>query len=344
MTVYFWTPDVRHAAGGIRTAYRLVDACNHRGLDTAILHQRRGFRAEWFENRTRVVAAVDTPVRGNDVLVISELDAPHMLNAAPGITKVILNQHQYWTFNGGQINYLHPDVAAVVAVSADGIRYLRYAFPALKPFRLHCAVDSELFKPRKPRERKLVFLASKGAYSRGQVFPMLENRGAFAGWKLESLAGLTQEQLAELLGHAAILASFSEYEGFQMLLTEAMAAGCAVIGYTAGGGAEYLVEDYGWPVPTGDVVTFAKRLEGLMGAWASDQQTIVSKTDRAREYVRRQYTLEQEAADIIEALRPALARAQDCDPTASYNIARPDTWRRVVAQRTRLAAKALQRG
>jgi glycosyltransferase involved in cell wall biosynthesis len=344
-TVYFWLPDVGHAAGGVRAVYRLVDACNASGIDAAVMHQRRGFRARWFENATRVVGAVDTPVRGDDILVVSELDAPRLLDLAPGVTKVVLNQHQYWTFVGGPVDYKNPDVASVIAVSEDGIRYLTYAFPGLVPMRLRYAVDTRLFQPGLgERERKLVYLATKGALGRNQVMAMLENRGVLVGWTIQALAGLTQEKLASVLGGSAILASFSESEGFQMLLTEAMASGCAVVGYPAGGGGEYLTESRSWPVKEGDVVAFAARIEELMTAWDSDRASVQAKTDRGREHVARQYTLSNEAADIISALAPALARARGLSSDGSHDVADPRGLKTEAARRLRSAAKALIRG
>lgn len=344
-TIYFHTPDVNHAAGGLRAVYRIVDACNAVGMSAAVMHQRRGFRATWFESDTRTVAATDTPVHGNDVLVVSELDAPRLLDAAPGVTKVILNQHQYWTFAGGPVDYTHQDVAAVIAVSKDGVRYLECAFPGLKPYRLRYAVDSSIFRPGSlPRQRILAYLGNKGTAPRRQVLSMLHQRQSFLGWTHWSLAGLSQVQMASALAECAILATFSESEGFQMLLTEAMASGTAVVGFDAGGGREYLTEDLSWPVPAGDIVRFVERLEEVATLWDADPKLLEIKTGSAIDLVRERYTLENEAADAVAALTAAYQRATGLPKGQSFDVSATPSRSAAYKARARAVGRALLHG
>ena len=345
MTVYFWSPDVNHPSGGIRAIYRFTDALASSGIDAAVMHQRRGFRASWFQNTTPVVAAEDVAVRGNDVLVLSELDAPSTISAAPGVTKVILNQHQYWTFVQGPVDYLHPDVASVIAVSDDGMRYLTYAFPGLQPHRVRCAVDTDLFRPRvADRERAIVFLAGKGTGPRTQVTRILAQRGLIQDWELRPLSGLPQDKMAEALGRVAILASFSEFEGFQMLLTEGMASGCAVVGYDAGGGREFLTPDVAFPVPASEIVGFAERIEHVTRAWDEDRDSVLAMTARAISWVRDRYTLAHEAADIVAAIEPARLRASVRHPGDGEYVVAARHWGRDIATRMRRAGSILLRG
>lgn len=344
-TVYFWTPDVNHASGGIRAVYRLVDACNSAGVGSAVMHQNRGFRATWFEHSTRIVSARDVRVAGTDVLVISELDAPRMLHVAPGVTKVILNQHQYWTFVGGPVDYRHQDVAQVITVSDDGVRYLARAFPGLATARLRCAVDTSLFQPEEGRrDKSIVFLEAKGGMPRLQVLAMVKSNDLARGWTVEALSGLSQEEMASRLATAAVFASFSEFEGFQMLLTEAMASGCAVVGFTAGGGAEYLTDDVAWPVPAGDIVGFVDRLEEVLSLWETGRDVISRKTQSAIELVRQRYTLENEAGDIVAALQPALEQARRCPITSTFDVHYREHPLRAAARRLYGAARAFKYG
>lgn len=341
--VYFWTPDVAQPAGGIRVTYRLVDACNASGIPAAVMHQRQGFRVRWFDNETPVVASQEVRVANNDVLVLSELDAPMIVPLAPGVTKVILNQAHFWTLTHGPVDYRHPDIAAVMSVSDDGVRYLKYAFPGLKPARLRVAVDSVLFRPSSERrQRVIVYPAQKGLFPRSQVLKMLERRGALAGWEARPLGGLDQAGVAAALGESAILAGFSEFEGFQMLLAEGMASGCAVVGYAAGGGREFLTEDVSWPVEAGEIVDFAWRLEQVMRDWEENRQRVLRRTVRARELVRERYNSQNEHADLMAALTPALQRARVREEPGSHQVFRPATTRgREIKRRLRGAARAL---
>lgn len=344
-TVYFYMPDVNHAAGGVRAAYRMVDACNAAGVPAAVMHQARGFRPTWFDSSTPVVAAEDTPVRGDDVLVISELDAPRLLDAAPGVTKVVLNQHQYWTFVQGPVDYRHPDIATVIAVSEDGSRYLTFAFPGLEVHRLRYAVDARLFAPAQgPRTRTIAYLATKGAGPRNQVLQILGQRGRLTAWEWLPLSGLSQTEMAATLSRVALLATFSESEGFQMLLTEAMASGAAVVGFDAGGGREFMTEEAAWPVPAGDVIRFAERIEEVARAWDDDASVLADKTATARRLVGQRYTLEIEARDVVAAMQPAVAAAKSKSASGSHNVAQIPGKLDAVRTRLRAIAKAAVRG
>jgi hypothetical protein len=322
--IYFHAPDVTHAAGGIRVVYRCADACNAAGLPAAVMHQRRGFRASWFASATRVVAAQDTPVYDNDVLVFSELDAPKLVPvAAPHVAKVVLNQDHFWTFVHGAVDYRHPDIAAVLTVSADAVRYLTYAFPGLSVARIHLAVDPDLFHPeRRTRDQTIAFAEHKGANARTQVLRILQQRDSLRGWRLLPLGQLSQRALAARLRSTALFAAFSEAEGFQLLLTEAMASGCPVVGFDAGGGREYLTEDVAWPVPAGDVVRFAERIEEVTRGFLSGSADLARRTDAAVSMVRREYTPDHEAADVVQALRPVVERAARRPPGRGHSLTR----------------------
>ena len=343
-TIYFHVPDVNHATGGIRAAYRMVDACNAAGLPAAIMHQRKGFRPSWFASNTTVVYAQHTRLRGDDVLVVSELDAPRLLQRAPGVTKVVLNQQHYWTFVSGDATYRQTDVALVIAVSEDGLRYLTYAFPDVDVRRLHYAVDTSLFSVNPVKRRTIGYLATKGAGPRNQVLRLLESRGALRDWEFQPLSGLPQVAMARALDGLAILATFSESEGFQMLLTEAMAARCAVVGFDAGGGREFLTEATAWPVPAGDVVRFAERLEEVAKLWDGDRAPLLARVDAASQLVRERYTIEREAADVVEALSDAVAIARRKPASPTHDVAEIPRFSAKVLRRARAAARGLRDG
>src|SRR3954463_4411251 len=97
--IYYLAPALARPSGGVRTMYRHVDVLNKCGLPAAILHPRRGFRCEWFENQTRVESA-PLQVRADDLLVGPEQYSPEALNRlARGVRKVVLNQNAYRTFS-----------------------------------------------------------------------------------------------------------------------------------------------------------------------------------------------------------------------------------------------------
>ena len=138
MTVYYLCPDLDRPSGGVRVIYRHVDVLNKNGIDAFVVHERIGYRCEWFKNDTRVTSwsrqsahgsgelrrhlarrlgqrlgrsfpqtvfqeMPDHPafdLQDDDFVVIPELLGPRLTDIAPGIRKLIFNQGTYLSFFG----------------------------------------------------------------------------------------------------------------------------------------------------------------------------------------------------------------------------------------------------
>ncbi len=59
--------------------------------------------------------------------------------------------------------------------------------------------------------------------------------------------------------------SFGYPEGCPCPPKEAMAAGCAVVGYHGMGGRDYIRAPHAYPVDQGDIVAYARLVEELLG-------------------------------------------------------------------------------
>src|SRR5688500_17875828 len=122
-TVYFLTPDPQEPAGGVRVIYRHVDILNAAGIHAAVLHQSRGFRCSWFDNKTRITNVGQTRIMHGDLLVIPEIYVGIIDRLAPDTSYVIFNQgvHLTWRdFPEGVARYYDPEngLRGVVTVSA----------------------------------------------------------------------------------------------------------------------------------------------------------------------------------------------------------------------------------
>lgn len=67
-------------------------------------------------------------------------------------------------------------------------------------------------------------------------------------------------QVAQVLAESQVFASLSHFEGLGLPPLEAMAAGCAVVGFTGHGGAEYATPENGRWVAEGDLEAFVHAL------------------------------------------------------------------------------------
>ncbi len=343
MTIYFLTPDYAFPSGGVRIIYRHVDILNKHGIAARVMHRKPGHRATWFENRTPV-AYLDTTFRRrlrfklrerlhperprewyllgqgdhcidrDDILVLPEIYSPQdILAMAPGVPKVILNQGCYLTFQQYPIDkdklltvYRHPDIRGVLTNSQDGIDYLRYVFPELAVGRFHPAIEPELFQYRAEKKRQICFTTRKNEGLMRQVINILKFRDALGDFELVPFAGISQAEVANIFKDSAIYLSFATYEGFGLPPAEAMACGCVVIGFHGGGGREFFLPDFSYPIENSDVIGFAATVERVLQEYRDHPDAIVAKGRAASDFIRGNYPPQREEADIVAYWRGLL--------------------------------------
>jgi glycosyltransferase involved in cell wall biosynthesis len=295
-TVYYLCPDYDTPSGGVRVAYRHVDALNAMSIPAAVVHFRRGFRCTWFANTTRVVACGDLTLSPSDVLVVPEWYGPDLSTVPAGPRVVVFNQRSYGTFDHVPVGRpLYRGAAAVLAVSDDNADYLRYAFPDIPTHVVRNVVDETLFHPGDVTERKVAYMPRRRGVELAEVLHLLAIRGALAGWELAPIAGRSERETADLLRRSAVFLSFSEREGFGMPPAEAMAAGCYVVGFTGLAGRDFFDPAYCRPIPEGDVLAFARAVEEIC---ATDPEVLAKAGHTASQAILGRYSASGQCEDL----------------------------------------------
>jgi glycosyltransferase involved in cell wall biosynthesis len=276
------------------------------------VHRAPEFRCRWFENQTPVVsdAEAESEVAASDLLVAPEVIGPNLGRLGQGFRTVIFNQNAYYTFHGYSNDpkdmrtpYDNPRVVVTLVVSEDNREYLTYAFPGLNVKRLRYGIDSALFHAGEEKRKQICFMPRKHPDEAGQVINLLKFRRLLDGWRIVPLDARSESETAEILRQSLIFLSFGYPEGSPLPPLEVMACGCLTIGYHGMGGREYLTEKYGFPVPIADVVSFARTVERVLREWEADPAPLVDKMNRAADFVRQSYSLENETADILAVWR-----------------------------------------
>lgn len=345
MAIYFLAPDYTFPSGGVRVIYRHVDILNANGIEAYVLHRQLGHRCTWFENDTPIVywdagikrriydklkkSISNNPVRkiflvgaptptleDTDILVLPEIYGPEIESIAVGIPKVILNQGCYLTFRGYSLKkdrlpnpYIHPDIKGVLINSEDGLNYLNYVFPTLKPARFRLNIDKQLFAYSRDKKRQICYTDRKGEQVVQQVVNILKVRDSLAGFTLVPFSGMTQEKVAQLMRESAIFLSLGQNEGFGLPPAEAMACGSIVVGFHAGGGREFMKSEFSFPIECGDILGFAQALEGVTTTYDARQEQYLEMGRRASEFIHSTYSPENEEADLLAFWKGILGRA-----------------------------------
>jgi hypothetical protein len=265
-TVYYLAPCENKPSGGIRVIYRHVDLLAELGIPAAVVHAEPGFRCNWFENSTRVVAPADVVLGADDILVVPEFYGPGMAGLPPGVRVLVFNQGAYHTFDHIDRATTPPGapysgiagLLGVLTVSDDSERLLSYAFPGVPILRARPVVDESVFHPGpEPTARRMAYMESRRGAERELLLHLLRARGL--DWELAPISGMPEAEVARLLRETPVFLSFSDRDGFGLPPAEAMASACYVIGFDGGGGGEFLTPDVSSPVTT--VLAFAEAVE-----------------------------------------------------------------------------------
>ncbi len=313
--VLFFCPDSNVPTGGIAVIYRHVEHLNDAGINAAVLHTQPGFRCRWFQSSAPVVATPFRPVTPDDVLVIPEVSGPNLHEIGPGTPKVVFNQNAHYTFNlwptpGGDarritIPYRSPEVVASIVVSEHSREYLQYAFPGIRVYRTINGVHSP--DTIGAKDDLITYLPRKNEDHALQVLNLLENRASLGGFAVEAIDGVDHEHSLESLRRTRIFLSFGYPEGCALPPLEAMAAGCLVVGYDGVGCREYLTPETSYPVPFGDIVTYARTVEAVLDTLRSDPASVERRIAAGRALVQSEYSTERERASVVSTWREILA-------------------------------------
>jgi glycosyltransferase involved in cell wall biosynthesis len=304
-TIYFLTPDFQAPAGGIAVIYRHVDILNRAGIDAFVLHQRRGFRCNWFDNKTAIRYVDDTRVLQGDLLVVAELNANVLTKLSPGISHVVFNQnaHLTWKQGGDVARHVYlgsPDLAGVLTVSRHNTEMLSYAFPGCKIARVHLSIDPQIFRPGSgSRPKRIAYMPRRGHDDALQVLQLLKGARIPVDWEIVALSGLSHEQVADALRQCRIFMAFTRHEGFGLPAAEAMACGCYVVGNHGLGGAEFFKTEFSSTVESGDILGFARAVEQAVSNEQSEPGWCQQRGQNAAEFIRSEYSPEREVSDVV---------------------------------------------
>ena len=326
--IYYYCPDTNDPSGGIRKIYTHVDILNKNGLSASVLHATKGFRCTWFENSSKVCYLTRTDIADTDYVVVPEFFNLCYMNKKrrdPGSKAfqelyartskmVIFNQGTYITFNGNsfdpsELSNIHRDekTLAALVVSEDGERFLKYAFPELKLFRVHNSINTNLFFPGTVKKKQICFMPRRNREYALNVINILKSRGILKEFNILAIENMTERQTAAIMSESLIFLSFGFPEGFSMPPAEAMAGGCVVIGYHGMGGREYFHPDFCFPIETGNILDFVFTVEKVIRTLDDNPAMLKDMALKGSSYIRKNYPIEREEEDVLNCWKSLTA-------------------------------------
>jgi hypothetical protein len=325
--IYYLCPDTNEPFGVTKKIYAHVDILNRSGLPASVLHEKRRFRCDWFSNTTQTSSLGDTLITSRDLVAVPEFY--NLLHLDPGrrdrssrayskvfgapAKKVIFNQGTYLTFSGNSFEqdqlvnlHTHTAVVGAMTVSEDGQEFLSHAFPSLRTFRIRSSVNTDLFGPRAGKKDQICFLPARNRNHAVNVINILKFRGMLGRYGIVPIEGLSEWETAKVMKESSIFLSFGFPDGFSLSPAEAMACGCIVIGYHGMGGREYFLPEFCFPIETGNILEFARTVEGVIISLRFNPDPLRKMALRGSTFIRETYSPFQEGRDVLRCWKTLL--------------------------------------
>ena len=265
--IYYVSLDNPNPSGGVKTQYRHVEILNKYGYNAAMLHQNPGFTAAtWFQSNAPIRYNAQTKIKSGDVLVWPEILRASIRPLSEG-TQLIFNQNVHYTWRGTlppglplirqKYDYTR-DISGTMVLTDYERNFLKSFYPN-HPIRVvRHGIDSSIWAyDGRPKKKQIVYMPRKHHDEAEAVFGWLASDGTLDGWEVVSIDGISERDSAELLKDSGVFFAFGYPEGGTLPPFEALAAGCAVIGYGGFASDELLSQAGGRKIPSGDSCQFA---------------------------------------------------------------------------------------
>lgn len=245
-------------------------------------------------------------IEPTDVLVIPEVFGPNLAEIAPGVPKVVFVQNGYVAFLGYPADprsvvpaYRHREIVAVLAISDDTRRLIEYAFPGIKSYRVRWSLNPTYYRFEQNKLNQIAYMPRKGADDARHVLTALASRGSLDGYLIRPIENLNEAEVAACLRESLVFLSLGHHEGLPLPPAEAMACGAIVVGYDGFGGREYLLPEFSFPIPAGDLLEFAQTLERILALQEEKPDELRDRARQAAAFVAENYSPAREEEELL---------------------------------------------
>ena len=346
-TPHYWLalhPDIKRPIGGVKQMHRLAEALSFFGRQATIIQESADFHPGWFSSDVTTISHADwlklrcelRPER--DVVVLPETYLNVFESYAPGLPKILFNQNGAYSFGRGNTKgfpsptkvlglYRHPELIHVICVSQHDRDLLRHGFDlgAERVSLLVNGIETDRFHPALNKKRQIAYMPRKNEVDASVVVALLQNQPWFRHWTLVAIKDRSQADVAAILQQSLIFLAFGHPEGFGLPMAEALACGCALLGYSGLGGRELFAlafeNDVGLEVAYGDWLGFINGMAAFDRSLQENQTKVLEALLKTSKAVRARYATTVMCETVGAALQLWESRLASTTPHAHFSSA-----------------------
>ncbi|MCF6376284.1 glycosyltransferase [Nocardioides KLBMP 9356] len=296
--IRFMAPDLASPSGGIKVIYRFVEHLCALGYDARVWHGAPGFAYESWGSTAPVDTGLSLDFAAGDVLVMPETGGSKWSFLSEGQPVVMLCQGMDFVFANSDFltdepgDYPGwPHATAAITVSDAIHTFLDRACHNGFPLHNVPVQIEDWFQPQVKGKRIALMPRRRREDLLGAV-QLVRRSGRLNDWEIVLIDGMTQQQVAEELGRAAIFLFGAEREGVGLPGAEAMASGCYVVGFTGDGAKEYMLPEHSSVIADSDVVDMCDRTLEAMAWFEETPEVLHRRADAGRNWVRSRHSAE----------------------------------------------------
>ena len=100
--------------------------------------------------------------------------------------------------------------------------------------------------------------------------------------------------------HGLLFLNFCLEEGFSLPAAEAMSCGCIVIGNHGYGAREFMLPEFSFPIPQGDIIQFAQTVEHVVTDFDLNPAAYLDRAKDAAGFINQNYSLDITKKELLQ--------------------------------------------
>jgi len=320
-------PDVKRPIGGVKQMHRLCECIARSGRHCSLIQDSENFHPSWFTSNVSTISKsswinlrdTEQLKPETDVLVAPETFASIVFSYAGDLPIVLFNQNGSYTFGLPRSNQIYKPDSVIAAYKHTRIKQIlcvsRYDFDLLvRGFglgqdRVSCirnGLEGDIAFSMPNNPFRIAVMPRKNSRDLSIVKSLLSQQPWAANWQLVEISSKPHAEVLSILQDCTVFLSFGHPEGFGLPVAEAMACGCAVVGYSGLGGRELFHVasqfDTALEVAYGDWVGFVHGLSHFNQQIADDLPGFAQRLSRTSMAIRKLYSHEKMYSSVFNAL------------------------------------------